>query len=558
MSDDPNPKAPKASILPSAVAERLVRARARLGALSRPAKVLLIGTLLVATALGVWRATAGSRVEYGVLYSDLEGEDAGAVVAKLKERGVAYRLALGGSTVEVPAAEVAEARLALAAEGLPRSGQVGFESFDKLRLGATEFEQQVTYRRAMEGELARTVGTVKAVRSARVHLVLPKRSAFAARDEPASAAIVVRLRAGRELGPSEITGIVNLVAAAVPGLEPGRVALVTTEGVVLQRAKRSPNGEAGTEGPADDEITDRLRARAEEAALEDRTRSMLERVVGAGRVEVRVRAELDHAKVESRSDHFDPATTALRSEQLTIERARGDSDDGAAGVPGAESNLPSEDPEPAGAAAAGGLLLRRSHTRNFEVTRVEERRVSVTDTVKRLAVAVVVDGTFVGAGADAVFVPRDPEELDKLATLVRSAVGFDALRGDVVTVESLPFAEALPVDADDPTGVPDPEVAPAPELAGYLPFAAAGAGLLVAVALGALLWRRRRRRRNNVLAVIEAPLPTPVDEVIARIDYRAEASARAKSDPATAALVMRHWLGTTNQLPARQAEETAA
>src|SRR5262249_8875460 len=160
---------------------------------------------------------------YTSLFSQLDHEDAAAIVAKLKEMKVPYRVEPDGSTVDVPDSRVRELRLELAGAGLPRGAGVGFESFDKMRLGATDFEQRVLYRRALEGELARTIGTIGAVESARVHLVLPEKSVFITRNEPASASIALRLRHGRALGPSEVAGIVHLVASAVPGLEAGRI-----------------------------------------------------------------------------------------------------------------------------------------------------------------------------------------------------------------------------------------------------------------------------------------------------------------------------------------------
>ena len=175
---------------------------------------------------------------YAILFSGLEQEDASAVIAKLKEMKVPYRATGNGGTIEVPEAQATELRLDMAGSGLPRGGAVGFESFDKMRLGATEFEQRILYRRALEGELSRTIGSITAVQSARVHLVLPEKSVFVSRNEPASASVIVKLRGGRSLGGGEINSIVHLVSSSVAGLAPDHVAVVSTEGVVLHKPRR--------------------------------------------------------------------------------------------------------------------------------------------------------------------------------------------------------------------------------------------------------------------------------------------------------------------------------
>lgn len=526
---------------------------------------IFAGTMLATViAIGAFYAIEPMVREDAILFTQLESEDASAIVEKLKTQQIQYSLSGDGTTIHVPKDKVHELRLQMAGEGLPRGGQVGFESFEKLRLGATEFEQHVTYRRAMEGELARTIASVRGVRNARVHLVMPKRSVFTKKQEPATASVVLKV-VGNQLSQDEVQGIVNLVASAVAGLEPDRVALVTTDGTMLHRPK--PKAKEGEDMGAS-EADQMAQNRALEALLEERTRTMLENVLGPGHVDVRVRAEVDTAKVEKKSDVADPEHSVLLSEQQLVERTGGGADgvaaDTVAGVPGAEANLPGgggllgEE----GEATTLGNATRRSHTRNYQVTRVQERRVSVTQSVKRLAVAVIVDSTRPPEGG-AEALPRSAEELAQLTALVRSAVGYDEERGDSVTVESVPFFLAPP-----PEDVPEEHLLPIPEeyrtqAEPFLPLARyVGIGLGVLIAF---FWIRRRirlRRSDYEERVLELEAAEKLKELETKaaelakanepeeepepipVDYRVEALRRASEDPATAALIMQHWLGT--------------
>ena len=496
---------------------------------------------------GSLSAVRASIPPYTVLFSNLDRDDASAVVAKLKEMKVPFRLEADGAIIEVPEEKARELRLELAGGGLPRGGGVGFESFDKMRLGATEFEQRILYRRALEGELSRTIGTVGAVHNARVHLVLPEKSVFVSRNEPSSASVVLKLRSGRALGGGEVAGIVHLVSTSVPGLSPDRVAVVTTEGAVLHKPKR-----AGEEGASDDDRASQ--ARALEATLEERARAMVEKVTGPGHADVRVTVDLDPARVERVEDHFDPKQTALRSEERNVER-NGSPDVPVAGVPGAESNLPGgagrANAEDGGVAAdvastAAGTT-RESHTRNFEVDRITEKRTVTGGALRRVTVAVVIDGSPTADGA-----VRSSAELDKIAALVRSAVGFDERRGDAVTVESVPF-----LAAEEPAPAPPAFELPKLDVKKVAPFAAGALALVVLLtSVLAIRARRRRKKVSAALALAAAKEKESAQAVTVEIlgatteekpptadDLRRLVRERAASDPATAALVVRSWLG---------------
>ncbi len=536
---------PVAPLLPASVRAVLARVSALFGALSRPARVLLVSSLIAAVAVGGWLTVRSAYEPYGVLFTQLDRDDAAAIVVKLKELKIPYRVAAQGGAIEVPEPRVNEIRLDLASSGLPRGGGVGFESFDSMKLGATEFEQRVLYRRAMEGELARTIGSIDAILSARVHLVLPEKSVFAARRESASASVVVKLRPGRVLGASEVAGIVHLVAAAVPSLSPDQIALVGTDGTMLKRPRVTgvkDDGTIGGDGEGDGQI------HSAEVALEDRARAMLDRVLGPGHVDVRVSAEMDLSRTERTEDHYDPKNSALRSEESLVERNSVADDDSVAGVPGAESNLPTgaaEGPKPVSTAAAAAGVVRETHTRNFELDHVQEKRVSSGSSIKRLTVAVVVDGA---PGADPrVLVLRERPELDKIAALVGSAVGANAKRGDVVTVESVLFTDG---EASAPIEAPVEALKLPPVARRYGPFAVGG--VLALVLLTSVALTRKRRRAVAVPVATEAPplilaaaeVPLKLAEASTPAHDREEAIRRATEDPATAALVVRHWLGT--------------
>jgi flagellar M-ring protein FliF len=537
--------------LPPFVAGAFGKARAWFAALSKGGRILLLSTTLAAIAIVATFTVSATRETWAPLFSQLDQDDASALVAKLKELKVPYRLVGGGTGIEVPEAKVHEIRLELAGAGLPRGGGIGFESFDKMKLGATEFEQRVLFRRALEGELARTIGTISAIAAARVHLVLPEKSVFISKSEPASASVVVRLRGGRGLAPGEVASIVHLAATAVPGLGAERVTVVTTEGQMLHRPR--PVGEGGAVA----ELEHDSKAAALESSLAERTKAMLERVLGPGHVDVRVTADVDLARIERVEDHYDPAKTAVRSETRSTEKTGGGGDT-VAGIPGVESNLPQTAGSAAAAASAAlppvvGGAGRESITRNYEVDHVSERKLITGGVLKRLTVAVVVDGERKTDPNGAVsVVPRAPEELAKLAGLVKSAVGSDDKRGDVVTIESIPFLDLETSPALAAVAPPSgPAFLSSPVFRKY--GAIAGGVLLGLLLLGGLVRSKKKGATTDAttpaLSAGAAPLQLQATPIAGFLDkpneeeLRMAAHGRAARDPATAALVLRYWLG---------------
>ncbi len=516
--------------------------------LSTPKRIALV-TLSAAALVAVLAVAALSgREHYGYLYTDLSTEDAAAIVEKLKAQQVPYQIENGGTAIMVPEQRVPALRLELASGGLPRGGRVGFEIFDQARIGATEFEQQVSLRRALEGELARSVMAIEGVKSARVHLVMPERRLFAARSESASASVVVRLGNSAAFGRREVAAIVHLVSAAVPSLSKDRVSVVSTEGVTLHRPSSDTLGAA--------ELTD---TRGEQGRLlasqfESDVLAQLERVVGPGNADVRVNVELDASTQEKTEELYEPSKTALRSENK-VEETTGAQEAGVAGVPGARANLPDGEGEGATATPAGaGGTVRRSHTRNWEVERVTKKTTRPPGDIERLSVAVLLNGRWEQRGQKSVFVARSPEEVKRLEELVKRAVGFNSERGDSVLVQAAQFSR-----------VEEPPLPPEPRwlvlTRSYGPLVAGGAALLGLATL-VLIWRRKRRRVAPPVALSPQLSAAALDDAAAAAlpegaaagelppaqrfeQVREQALELAAKDPATAAVVLRQWLGST-------------
>ena len=510
---------------------------------------LIVVTLTVLVGVMVF-AHLGSQIQYATLYSELDADDAGAIVEKLKTQQIPYKLSGNGTAIQVPEEKVAGLRLELAAGGLPRGGGVGFEIFDRSQIGATEFEQQVSLRRALEGEIARSVMTIDGVKAARVHLVVPERRLFVARQETASASVVLTLRNSTEFGKKEVGSIVHLVSAAVPGLSRSRVSVVSSDGLTLHR----PSGdEAGPDAESESEYGQSIAGK-----METDVRAQLERVVGPGQADVRVHVALERESRERTEEHYEPTKNSLRSEHK-IEEMSGTTEAGVAGVPGALSNLPDTSAE-AGtettlATDGKGGLVRRVQTRNWEVDRVTQKSLLPAGGIRRVSVAVLLNGKYLKKGEKSVYVARSKEELATLESVVKSAVGFDSARGDVVQIANAEFSRA-----DDEQLVLTPALPIWKNK--WLPFAAAGAVGLILLSIVALAVRRRKAKKAKLLALDAGALAPALSGVVAApeleagpsvagalprasedlTDLRTTALELANKDPASAAVVLRAWL----------------
>lgn len=397
----------------------------------------IIGAVVIAVVIGglVSLSTVDQKADYKVLFSGLTEEDAAEVVTKLQEQRKPYQISANGTAILVPAAEVYETRLALAGDGLPRGGGVGFEIFDETSLGTTDFVQRLNYQRALQGELARTIRNFQQVIEARVHLATPKESVFIEDEKPPTASISVKLRGREKLNQHQIQSIVNLVASAVPGLTTENVTLVDTSGRLLYRQQGDSEGIlSGTQLEYQFKIEEKMRQKVE---------TMLEEVVGINRARARVTAEVDFSRMDLTEENFDPEAQVVRSEQVLTET---DSSGGVnpQGIPGVKGELATF--AEGGEQGAGGKNYQRNNvTRNYEISRQTKHVQETGGAVKRLSVAVMVDGTYEKSvdkegNTSLKYEPRSPQEMRDFENLVKNAIGFDPERGDTVEVASLPFA----------------------------------------------------------------------------------------------------------------------
>jgi flagellar M-ring protein FliF len=399
--------------------------------------VLVIGLLWAAVHFA-------NRIDYQLLYSELDPAEAQAIVQKLQNANVAYELSEDGRSIKVQADKLSETRIKLASEGLPSSGRIGFEIFDQTTFGLTNFQEQVNYQRALEGELARSIMTLSEVDAVRVHLVLPKESLFQSPEDQAKASVILKLKNGRTLSESAVQGIVNVVASSVKGLTPERITLIDYRGKVLSR----PESQGALTAHQQDA------SHTMESELEAKIIHILEPAVGQGKVRPRVSLRMNFQQVEETTERFDPQASVVRSSQKTEERQMGRSQ--TAGIPGprgveAAQNAAAADPAGANTATAARAvsqqepsLLKQSESTNFEVSKSVRRMVAPVTAIEQLSVAVLVDNrTRSTTGGDGKVQtssePHSPDDMKKYRELVSAAVGFNEKRGDRLIVENISF-----------------------------------------------------------------------------------------------------------------------
>lgn len=386
-----------------------------------------------------------NRQEYQTLFSNLTQEDASAIVTRLKETKVPYRIDGGGSTITVPSNKVYETRLALAGEGIPQGGGVGFEIFDKSSFGVTEFVQKVNYRRALQGELGRTIKQLSEVDSARVHIVIPEKSLFKESQEKGKVSVVLKLKPGKGLAKNQIDGIVHLAASSVEGISAQNVTVVDNHGRILS----DKNGEDSVMLASSSNMEYQKML---EKDMESRVQSMLEKVVGSGKVTTRVSALIDFKQIEKTEERYDPDGTVVRSEQRVQDRSTG-AVMASAGVPGVMSNLPGGQQDTGDAEGIAPSSQKQNETINYEISKVVSRVIEPVGTIQKLTVAVLVDGNYGPAAKEGKreYIPRSEEELQKITAIVRNAVGYNEERGDRVEVVNIPFGSD---EAEEPAAMP--------------------------------------------------------------------------------------------------------
>lgn len=378
-----------------------------------------------------------STPDMKLLYKDLSSVDSGAMAAKLEENQIPYEVSLDGTQIDVPADHVGKARILLAEAGLPNGGSMGYEIFDKQSgFGTTNFVQNINQVRALEGELARTVSSMENIRSARVHLVLPQRELFARESRPSSASVFLGLRPGAALERSQILAIQSLVASAVPDLKANNVSLIDNNGNLLAR------------GGEDEENLSGLKAeemrRSMEAQLMQKVEDQLGRIVGFGKVRATVTTEINFDRISTNEETFDPEGQVVRSTQSSAESGteREPPNDNVS----VENNLPGiEGTESADSPTAENN--RTEEVTNFEISRTVRSTVREVGEIKRLSVAVLVDGRYTtNEAGEKVYEARPQTEIDQITALVKTAVGFDEKRGDSVEVVNMQFADVMATD----------------------------------------------------------------------------------------------------------------
>src|SRR5438105_3932171 len=337
-----------------------------------------------------------NKVEYQTLYADLDPQEAQGIVQKLSDLKVPYELGTDGRTIKVASHKLAEVRIQLASQGLPESGRIGFEIFDRTNFGLTNFQEQVNYQRALEGELARSIMTLAEVEAARVHLVLAKESLFQSSDEQTKASVILKLKNGRSLSAAAAQGIVNMVASAVKGLTAEKVVLIDYRGKILSR-----NG-GGEGGLSVQQLDTRQKLETE---LSGKIVQILEPAIGQGKVRPQVSAVMNFQQVEETVEQYDPQGSVVRSQQKQEERQPKNERERAGGIPGPRATV-SPNAAPAAAAAAAGAapaadpvvsatvpdnLLKQNETINYEVSKAVRHVTNPVGKVDRVSVAVIIE-----------------------------------------------------------------------------------------------------------------------------------------------------------------------
>jgi len=539
-------------------------------------KVPLIVAGAAAIAIIVAMVLWAKQPDYRTLFSNLSDQDGGAIVTQLTQMNVPYRFADNGGALEVPADKVHELRLRLAQQGLPKGGAVGFELLDQEKFGISQFSEQVNYQRALEGELARTIETLGPLKSARVHLAMPKPSLFVREQKAPSASVTVNLQPGRALDEGQISAVVHLVSSAVAGLPPGNVTLVDQGGHLLTQSNTAGRDLNDAQLKYATDVEGRVQRRIE---------AILGPIVGNSNVHAQVTAQIDFANKEQTEEQYspngDPSRAVMRSRQLNENEQNGGNNPG--GVPGALSNQPA--PANAGpittppqnpqngqqanaqqqqqtsttAANSGPRTSSRNETTNYEVDRtIRHTKMNVGD-IERLSVAVVVNYKTLPDGKP---LPLTAEQMKQIEDLTREAMGFTEKRGDTLNVVNSPFSAV-----DDASG----ELPFWQQQAFIDQLIEAGRWLLVVI-VAWLLWRKAIRPqlvrraeeakalkeqtmlRQETHEAVEVRLSKDEQVQQRRVNQRLGAEVMSQriremsdNDPRVVALVIRQWMSTENE-----------
>jgi flagellar M-ring protein FliF len=499
--------------------------------LTSPQRIVLGGSAALALAgllaLAIWPAVseraaqAESKSGWGTLFRNLDAPEAAQIVEGLKSAKVEYKLENNGRDILVPRQKLDEQRLAFAAQGLPRTGSVGWEIFDKTQLGLTDFVQNINYRRALEGEISRTIAALAPVENARVLISIPKPSLFTEKEQPPTASVVLKLKSGQELDRKSVKGISQLIASSVEGLKPQNVTILDAEGRVLNKG-------GGDSGAAASEANNELRGQVE-AYLQNKVSDILDGVVGAGNHRVQVSADLDFESVEKTAETYDPQSKTVRSEQTEEETKEGSPTD--------------------------GNDTRESRTANYEIDRTVVKSVSAPGSVrKRVTVSVAVDGHWeqpqpgkdgkIPKDAKPAWKPRSQDEVAQLNELVRNAIGAQA-GNDNVFVTCVKFENPLVEAALADMG------RTRPPWADWIRWAILGASILAGLLLLRGLVKVMQDAANPPRPAYADLLPpefeeTPEDEMIQEAvrvnDLLSRLENMTKAEPGNFSKLIRTWL----------------
>lgn len=491
-----------------------------LGALSQlnaRQKLTAMAMLAFAIALLVGAWLWSKEPPYGVLFSNLSDQDGGQIVAALQQQNVPYKYSEGGGAILVPVSQVHDARLRLASQGLPKGGLVGFELMENQKLGTSQFAEQVNYQRGLEGELARSIQTLGAVRAARVHLAIPKQTAFLRDELKPSASVLVSLQPGRTLDPAQVAGIVHLVSSSVPQLAPAKVSVIDQDGKLVSQRQDGLRGD--NLNPSQLGYINEV-----EAQYVKRVETILEPLLGKGNFRTQVTAEVDFNQVDQVEESYLPnpaPDTAIRSQQ-TAESGAGSPP--ALGVPGALTNqapvpatAPLTNPQVGGVAGGAGQNgnFTRNATINYELDKTVRHTRGTPGGVKRISVAVAVNHKRPPGsdGKPGKAVPPTAEELRRVNDLVRESVGFSAKRGDTINVAAASFVQS------ELETLPDTPLWKDPAL---IAFAKVAAQYLIFAIIAWLVWSK---------------LLKPLFEMLAAAAQRAEAARKAAAEAAGASAI---------------------
>ena len=401
------------------------------GRLNKHQRIAVAGGAVAVVACVIGLSLWAGRVEYKVLYSNLGPEDASSVIKALQADKITYQLADNGATILVPQEVVYDQRIKIAGEGGLVGQGIGFEIFDKVKVGQTDFVQKINYTRALQGELSRTISEFPSVESARVHLVIPHRSLFVEERQDPSASVVLKLnKPSTKPDQKEITAILNMMVMAVEGLDKNHVSITDNGGKVLYEPD-----EDTLAGISTTQMEHRLTVQRN---LERRIEELLQPIFGPGRVIAKVNADMDFSQKTIRREIYDPEKTVVRSEQRSEESQQG------------QANLEAGAPDAnfRGDGITGSVSnqngTRETRTTNYEINKEEQQIIANVGDLRRLTVAVIIDGSYEKTDGVWNFVPRKPEELDRVRQLVSNAVGLNTTRGDSLEVSSAPFNDSEP------------------------------------------------------------------------------------------------------------------